>query len=78
VPHPLKKLILSDDAVATPDQMDEDIEDLRLDVHDASASAQLSPGDIDLAIPKRENHIIPQENLLRAHLPVTTSVGATR
>src|SRR5262245_16484702 len=52
LPHGLHQLVLADDPVAMPDELDQDVEDLRLDAYGRAIAAQLAAVAIDLAVAK--------------------------
>jgi hypothetical protein len=52
----LIKLVLAYDAVAVPDEIVENIEDLGLHVRGCAVAAKFSPIDVKLAVGKCEDH----------------------
>src|SRR5262249_11383624 len=50
VPDHIDQLVLAHDPIAVLDQMDEQIEDLRLEMHDRSGAAQLPARKVDLEL----------------------------
>jgi hypothetical protein len=50
LPHRIDQLVLADDPVTMANEMNQQIEDLRLDVNDLAGAPQFLPRDIDLEI----------------------------
>src|SRR6185295_16365262 len=55
-PHLIEQLLLGDHAVAVAEQVDEDIEDLRLDRHRLAVAAKLEALNVELAAIEGEAH----------------------
>ena len=58
-PHLVEQLDLGDHAVAVAEQMDEYVEDLRLDSHRSAVATQLTPLGIELAAVEGETRTQP-------------------
>src|SRR5215204_4343256 len=56
IPNGVKDLILADDPLSVAEQEDEEVEDLRLDMHGRSRPTQLLPRDVQLAIFEKIQH----------------------
>jgi hypothetical protein len=65
IPYSPDELVFADDAVSMPHEVDEDVEDLRLDMHDGAVSIELTPIAIDLAVSEPEPHV-PASTIIRS------------
>ena len=65
-PHGSDQIVLADDALAVAEQMQQQIEYLRLDLNDLAAAAQLAPLGIEQMIGKLEPHLSSLLNRLEA------------
>src|SRR5262245_22255979 len=56
VPDDLDQFVLADDAVPVPDEVGQDVEDLRFNVRGFAKAMQLTPVAIELAVREGEGH----------------------
>src|SRR6516225_6403339 len=57
IPHLVEQLILADDAIAILDEIQQEVEDLRLERHAFAGATQLSPSHIKRMIFKKKSHL---------------------
>ena len=60
VPHRFDQLVLGDDPVVMANEVDEHVENLRLDGHELTCSPQLPPRDVDFKSGKTKIQGIPR------------------
>src|SRR5262249_33154453 len=55
LPHGIQKFRPRDDVVTVGDEVDEDVENLRFDMHRCTVTSQLEPQRVELAVPEHEH-----------------------
>jgi hypothetical protein len=75
VPHPGDEIVLADDAVAVAQQVDQQVEHLRLDRNELRPAAQLAPLDIERVVAELEVH--PSSPVAAASGRIITAVSTT-
>jgi hypothetical protein len=58
LPDGVDQLVLAHHSSAVPDQVEQEVENLRLDGNDPIASAQLMPPEVDLAVAEAQGHLV--------------------
>src|SRR5262249_13818348 len=75
LPNHIEQLVLADDPVAVTNEVNEQIEHLRLDVDDRAGTPQLMARNVDLAVGESEVHICPRRTLLDRRRATTCQIA---